>query len=377
MANLDIEKIRRIALETATKITTEKLGTAPPPVQAAKTGIGSEVKRARKVANNEAVEDLIKVAEKNREAGLDASASEPRITLIDVPNSIAGLVIGKKGCGAKHFEEHYGVYLHCRHTEMNEETQMIPFALVGGTEEAQRQVAEAIKETIEKRTKDFSQASENVEIPERFVGFVVGSKGAFLKAVQEKTGTKASLNQDVTENESKILVVRGPDREAVAGARYIVERQILEAYRRAKIFNAPLESQFEKDPRCIADLLGAPWPYTSAQLPSPPVVVPPPSLEEAPKAMLSELDVLPHGPCGPQNQLGFGRFADSDHMVIGRVNPMEVDAVEGSESYYQAVLQWAVYYAREPTCVEYYASLRSHAAQAFCCEEVAGQFGGA
>ena len=91
------------------------------------------------------------------------------------------------------------------------------------------------------------EVTATLQVPERFVGSVIGKKGEIIKLVRETFNVAIWLDKDRISNRwYRNFNMKGSERDVVS-TKHEVERTILRLYRSIGIFNAPLEEKYAND----------------------------------------------------------------------------------------------------------------------------------
>lgn len=412
MESSSLKQLKSIATASAAKISATTLGLngsnlpLPPPKavpldpNSIKSDMGPPKKRPRQIslqAEEAATDEWVKNEVARFEASTDHEGRE-LISTFMVPHELAGLIIGKGGTGIKAIEAECGVVVRITADDGSTEPGMRQCVVVGGDPKKQERAKAIVDRIVEmgkvKCTDPNALVVDEMQVPEKFMGSVIGANGAFLKRVKETTGCRTQVDKETPrgEGEYRTLQLSGSFR-AVQMGREQFELQILEQYRRLKIFNAELERKFQDFPSATPPATPPPPPpgppplhvaalphdahhgHSQVRPPPPPPLPPPeggacnpqpelPATIVAPQhqeAMNSLGDMAVHGHLATQ----WGSYANT--QAYAQV-PMAYSGLQNelSPEYYEALMQWAAFYARDSACVSYYMSLRSSAAKAYC-----------
>jgi len=255
MAEEDFKALKSMAIASAAKLGAAKFGHLPTPppkavpdprdVQAISMQVSQDDDNHR--AKRQRREDCgAHLMTKAWEELVRTEGKEPLMCEMTIPIEFAGLVIGKQGSGIKAIERDCGVVVQIKPSP--EENKKL-CTMIGGSEkclERARRIIERIIDTAKEKTAN-EQVEEVLEVPERFIGMLVGPKGEFLKRVKDNTGCRCDI--DKTEPvgakwDNRKIKLSGSFR-AVHMGRDQLELQILQCYRKAKVFNAQLEEKFK------------------------------------------------------------------------------------------------------------------------------------
>mmetsp|Transcript_49744 Transcript_49744/g.144331 ORF Transcript_49744/g.144331 Transcript_49744/m.144331 type:complete len:417 (-) Transcript_49744:86-1336(-) len=306
-------------------------------------------------------------------------------TVVKVPDSLVGLLIGKSGSGLKHLEAenfvnitvgklveggHRRVCIEGEPSCQTKAAQMIEHFV--GMKEAQ----DAVKQVMTKQV----QCQEILRIPERLVGLMIGKRGENITRVRDRFGINTQFEKENTLGDVRILTLSG-QAENVAAAKEQVELMLLQFSRRDGIFNEHLETKYGNRVGLSTNTAPPPPPPLTMQtgrempgadgcsfeaifkspFPPPPSTPPPPDLAPA---------VQPPGP----DAATLAQFTPVMSPWPEQLQGTPMQNLPGAENdphaaaqlaaHYEALLPWAAHYARDPACVAYYQQLKVAAAEA-------------
>lgn len=178
--------------------------------------------------------------------GSDASTELP-FTIAEVPDEFVGILIGKHGECIRQLQADTGALVCVGKLSTNGMRKVCITGCVEKQALAHNRIIELVAAHREKEAAKKLLVSYSIEVPERFMGYVIGKNGDVINRVKESTGVKAVSYDGKTSgplsSRTKLLELRGTA-DAVANAREQVERVLLDLYRRHRIFNAPLEQKY-------------------------------------------------------------------------------------------------------------------------------------
>mmetsp|Transcript_67643 Transcript_67643/g.187599 ORF Transcript_67643/g.187599 Transcript_67643/m.187599 type:complete len:390 (+) Transcript_67643:95-1264(+) len=373
-----IRKLRAVAISSATQITHRELGPdaksatrTRPQAAAAAAATGAPlpppppppVKRPRHA----------QVATGATATG--AADTEPRsFSVIKVPEALVGMLIGKGGQGLKPIEAESGVKVTVGKLsdagyrrvclEGSPDGQAKAQALIEHFV-AQREAQDAAKHVLSEQV----TTAELIQVPERFVGIMIGKGGETIKRVKDSYNIFADFEKESTSgSETRVLTLRG-SAQNTAAAREQVERLLLDCHRRHGIFNKALEDKYGQSTARLQPLLpqgdgtleanafsmrGLPEAFAPLGLPATANPMPDPAggatAAPAQEGVDPTVVVAPQQGCPASGPLPWvADVPDAEALWAMR---------------YEEVLPWAIYYANNPTCVAYYLQLRAAAAEA-------------
>eukprot|EP00747_Dinoflagellata_sp_TGD_P169002 gnl/TRDRNA2_/TRDRNA2_196788_c0_seq1.p1 gnl/TRDRNA2_/TRDRNA2_196788_c0~~gnl/TRDRNA2_/TRDRNA2_196788_c0_seq1.p1 ORF type:complete len:373 (+),score=59.47 gnl/TRDRNA2_/TRDRNA2_196788_c0_seq1:85-1203(+) len=295
-----------------------------------------------------------------------------RCTVLKLPNELTGNIIGRFGSCIRSIEYATGVAI-----QVSKSVHPVTDCrnvYIQGTPDGQARAQQAIERLIKRYSvfcKDVHVSgqvvTDHIMIPLRFVACIIGKRGQNIKPVMGATGVLAHIHdgyneKDVTGEAQKALVLQGTP-EGVEMAKKMVELTLLEHYRKARIFNAPLEAKFASDLREEKAKLAAEalesifsdenWEPTNEC----------PEATEVPSSNGAEAETqqnMASTACPPRQQ---------DQPAKAEARPEDIAAASWN-AYYCLLTPWAAFYAADPVCVDHYCSKKMIARRSICTDDV-------
>jgi len=315
-----------------------------------------KAKRARGGASEWVLKDAHVGVPTGTGGGID-SANVIEAIEVPVPQDLVGMLIGRKGEGVKYLQAQSGAAVRidktvppvdgkavvqiygeqgaqARAKELIEEfvaacggvnpIEQSKLAILKAKADAQRERDE-VKAKRDQEVKDAKTVT--VEVPDRFVGVLIGKGGSVIKHVMEVLGVASAQVSDESHNNAHHLVLKAFDTNTLDVAARTFEMMILEQYRRFGIFNAVLEKKYgtilDVNGPVLDSLLNQTPPNTPHAANS--FVMPPPPPTSQPEAL-------------------------AEHSA--------------------ALSAWAKLYVQNPACVAFYQCLKHEAAEGFQLQHV-------
>lgn len=270
--------------------------------------------------------------------------------VVKVPDKFVGLLIGKSGVGLKQMQAEHNAKITVG--KLVEEGQrrvciegarssQLKVAELIGHFTAMREAQDAVADVIKKQV----TSAEIMQIPERFVGLMIGKKGENIKQICHRCGVEAQFDKE-PHDEIRNLTIKGTA-ESIPAAREQVEMTMLHCWRRDGIYNKPLEEQFANPSPEKALLLQSI--AEGAALKSFRNGISRPNM---PQPLPQDLTI--------DLALATGHFPDLNAVTSDCGAPN----ADNEANHYQEVLPWAVHYASDPACVSYYLGMKAAANEA-------------
>jgi len=256
-------------------------------------------------------------------------------TVVQVPQSCVGCIIGRGGQVVSQLEAETGTVITVG--KLRDEGGLRRIC-VEGTDEAQANARMRIEQMVAMRVsldsermrcaqdaamqeiKNKVNIMEHLDIPSRFVGYIIGRGGENIKSMQDQFGVSMDFDKSTQAGaEVRSLTIRGPE-AGVAAAKQLVEISTLQCDRRDGNFDASLQDKY------AAVNCEQPCPYPALN-PTIQVQAPPENQNVA---------FTEHPPQPPLETQWVARCAELSRL--------------------------AEYYARDPICVAYYMHLKARGA---------------
>eukprot|EP00930_Biecheleria_cincta_P097881 TRINITY_DN89565_c0_g1_i1.p1 TRINITY_DN89565_c0_g1~~TRINITY_DN89565_c0_g1_i1.p1 ORF type:complete len:392 (+),score=80.23 TRINITY_DN89565_c0_g1_i1:39-1214(+) len=175
-------------------------------------------------------------------------------TILEVPDSYVPMLIGPHGKTIKQIQEETGAAI-CVGKIVTEGIRKV---CVTGQPEHQLRAAESVRTLLSRMDEHLRDRreiiSETMEVPEKYLPRLIGKHGVNIKRIKEAAGVKIQSPQQGRGNdEPKLLTLQGSS-EGVAQARELVEKFLLECYRKDDVFNAPLEQKYNAGIPVLQDM---------------------------------------------------------------------------------------------------------------------------
>lgn len=290
-----------------------------------------------------------------RDDAQTAEGEDSTWTIVEVPEKLLGLFIGKQGAGVKQLQAETGAKLQVGLLNQGG----IRRVCIHGTAEQQAHAKRLVESFVEQKGLQEAHRQATVTdvmlVPERFVGKIIGPHGDVIKQVKEQSGAWSVEMQRESSKDSEFrnLSIKGLPEE-IELAKEKVELLLLDSYRNVGIFNAPLE---KKHGRKLQALQQVP----SASCPGGP-------------QFLMPCDALVSTPAFDMSQAFDCQtlFEAPDESIGSNVGPPSSAALSPVLSWHPALCEWmtgfsadeedsiddariwASIYARDELCVAYF-----------------------
>eukprot|EP00928_Gymnodinium_smaydae_P008524 TRINITY_DN13102_c0_g1_i2.p1 TRINITY_DN13102_c0_g1~~TRINITY_DN13102_c0_g1_i2.p1 ORF type:complete len:569 (+),score=129.05 TRINITY_DN13102_c0_g1_i2:85-1707(+) len=206
----------------------------PPPPSAPSVGLVMPPPPATPAMPPPPATPALSQLQQQQQFSLDEGVESDDFEVIEIPDEVIGLVIGKGGYRIKEVEAECGVNVKVGKLVNG---GMRKIAVAG--KQAQREKASGLLLALSKR---MEKVEEEVECPGSFLGVLIGKKGVNCKMIQDVYGVKLDVERD-PDNDKAIIKICG-SREGSSMAKQRLQYLLLDCHRRRGIFNTALEEQF-------------------------------------------------------------------------------------------------------------------------------------
>lgn len=141
-----------------------------------------------------------------------------------VPQDMAGAVIGKMGETVKDIQNQSGAHLTMSKEPDHNGNRMV--ALTGTPQQvkmAKEMIIKILIDAKQRAAKAGRRHGEEIIIPDKSVGLILGKQGGTIKAIQERSGARISLDDAPRGTPQRVVTVQGGEMQIAAARAEILE----------------------------------------------------------------------------------------------------------------------------------------------------------